>query len=192
MNEKPIAAGRSSFGLIDTKKLFSELRLQENTIFLDVACGSGAYSIAASEYISEAGRIYAVDLWKEGIDNLKREITTKQLENVYASVADVSKQIPIEDYSVDICLMAMVLHDLIQDNTAEGTLREVQRVLKPQGTLAIIEFKKIAGPHGPPIEIKISPKELEKRLQPYSFRLTKTMDIGLYSYLSVFINQNDE
>ena len=55
MTEKPIAAGKSSFNLVDSKKLFSELRLKENTTLLDLACGSGAYSIAASEYIGEEG-----------------------------------------------------------------------------------------------------------------------------------------
>jgi predicted nucleic acid-binding protein len=45
MTEKPIAAGKSSFDLVDTKRLFSILRLKEDTTFLDVACGSGAYSM---------------------------------------------------------------------------------------------------------------------------------------------------
>ena len=79
MAEKPIAAGKSSFNLVDSKKLFFELRLKEDTTFLDLACGSGAYSIAASEYIEEEGLIYAVDLWKEGIDNLLKEIKIKQI-----------------------------------------------------------------------------------------------------------------
>ncbi len=68
MAEKTIAAGKSSFYLIDSYKLFSELSLKEDTSFLDLVCGRGAYSIAASGYIGEKGIIYAVDLWKEGID----------------------------------------------------------------------------------------------------------------------------
>jgi ubiquinone/menaquinone biosynthesis C-methylase UbiE len=187
MTEKPIAAGKSSFELVDTKKLFSELQLEDKTIFLDVGCGSGEYSIAASEYISESGQIYAVDLWQDGIDRLTREMTIKQIRNINATVSDVSKQIPLEDGSVDVCLMATVLHDLIQDNTDEGTLKEVKRVLKPQGKLAIIEFKKSEGMPGPPIRIRISPEELERHLHSYCFHSTKTTDIGLYVYLSIFI-----
>lgn len=190
MDEKPIAAGKSSFDLIDTKSLFSELRLKQNTVFLDVACGKGAYSIAASEYIGRAGKIYAVDLWQEGIDTLKKEISARQINNIHASVADVSKRIPIEDHSVDVCLMATVLHDLIHDKTDEGTLTEVKRVIKHRGVLAIIEFKKIEGPPGPPIGIRISPEEVEKRLYPYSFRIAKTTDIGPYNYLSILTSQN--
>ncbi len=190
MNEKPIAAGKSSFGLVDTKRLFSELSLKKDTAFLDLACGRGAYSMTASKHIGKAGSISAVDLWKEGIDSLQREISINQINNIYASVADVSKRIPVEDHSIDVCLMATVLHDLVQDKTDEGTLGEVERVVKPQGTLAIMEFKKIEGPPGPPIGIRMSPEEVEERLRAYFFRIKKTIDIGQYNYLSVFTKQN--
>lgn len=188
MNEKPIAAGKSSFELIDSKKLFTELGLKEDTIFLDVACGSGAYSIAASDYIGKSGRIYAVDLWKEGIDNLLGEITTGQIKNIHTSVADISTNIPVGNDYVDICLLATVLHDLIQDHTDEGTLKEIKRILKPDGLLVVIEFKKIEGPPGPPLNIRITPEELENILSTRGFRMIKTTDIGAYNYLSVFTN----
>ena len=186
MAEKPIAAGKSSFNLIDSYKVFSELRLKEDTSFLDLACGSGPYSIAASEYIGEEGIIYAVDLWKEGIDNLLKEIKIKQINNIHASIADISIHIPIESRCVDVCLMATVLHDLIQDNTDQETLEELKRVLKPNGSLAIIEFNKIEGPPGPPIQIRISPERLDAMLFSHDFRKVLTTDIGPYNYLSIF------
>lgn len=186
MAEKPIAAGKSSFNLVDSKKLFSELRLKENTTLLDLACGSGAYSIAASEYIGEEGLIYAVDLWKEGIDNLLKEIKIKQINNIHANIADISIHIPTESSCIDVCLMATVLHDLIQDDTDQETLEELKRVLKPNGSLAIIEFKKIEGPPGPPIQIRISPEKLDAILFSHDFRKVLTTDIGPYNYLSIF------
>ncbi len=77
MNDKPIAAGKSSFNLIDTQRFFSELNLQAGITFLDVACGRGAYSLAASDYVGPAGRIIAVDLWKEGIEDLRRAVADR-------------------------------------------------------------------------------------------------------------------
>jgi len=186
MAEKPIAAGKSSFNLVDSYKLFSELSLKEDTSFLDLACGSGAYSIAASAYIREKGIIYAVDLWKEGIDILLKEVKIRQINNIHASIADISIHLPIESRCVDVCLMATVLHDLIEDNTDQETLEELKRVLKPNGSLAIIEFKKIEGPPGPPIKIRISPEQLDATLFHHDFRKMITTDIGPYNYLSIF------
>ena len=53
---KPTGAGKSSFKLIDTAKFFSELDLQKGVTFLDVACGWGLYSLAASDIVGKEGR----------------------------------------------------------------------------------------------------------------------------------------
>lgn len=186
MKSDHIGLGKSSYDLIDHEKLFSELNLKGDTQFLDVACGSGAYSLAAARYIHQRGRIYAVDHWKEGIDWLKRAALSKSIENIEAHVSDVSLRIPVEDHSFDVCLMATVLHDLIRDNTDDGTMKEIRRVLKDQGKLALVEFKKIDGPPGPQIDIRLSQKEAEDYLLPYSFRIASTREVGPFNYLSIF------
>ena len=74
MSEAPIAAGKSSFQSIDSKKLFAELKLKDGMTFLDIACGKGEYSIAASKHIGDHGIIHAVDRWEEGIEQLKKKL----------------------------------------------------------------------------------------------------------------------
>ncbi|MGD8900054.1 MAG: methyltransferase domain-containing protein, partial [Desulfobacterales bacterium] len=96
-DSKPTGAGKSSFGLIDTVKFFQELDLKKGTAFLDVACGRGAYSLAAAEIIGQDGRIVAVDLWEEGILTLREEAASKGIQNITAYASDVAQQIPIED-----------------------------------------------------------------------------------------------
>jgi len=64
--------------------------------------------------------------------------------------------------------------------------REVARILKPEGKLAIIEFKKIEGPPGPPLHIRLSQEEVDDFLSPFGFQLEKTEDIGPYHYLSIY------
>lgn len=186
MDSEQITLGKSSYDLIDQEKLFSALILKEDMQFLDVACGSGAYSLAAAQFIHQKGRITAVDHWKEGIDWLKREALSKGIENIDAYVSDVSRQIPIEDQSIDVCLLATVLHDLIRDKTDHGTMTEIRRVLKDQGRLALVEFKKIEGPPGPRIDVRLSPKEAEIYLLPFSFHIATTKDVGPFNYLSIF------
>jgi ubiquinone/menaquinone biosynthesis C-methylase UbiE len=186
VESKPIAAGKSSFDLIDTEKLFSELNLKPGMVVLDVACGRGAYSLAASTYVGPGGHVYAVDLWEEGIEALQEELDAKAIRNVSAHVADVSRHIPFADQSVDTCLLATVLHDLISIQKAEGTLGEIQRVMKAGGTLAVIEFKKIEGPPGPPIALRITSEELIRTCRPFALAPIKTLDVGPYTYLTLF------
>lgn len=193
MSPKPHGAGKNSFDIVDSGLLFSEIGLQPGSTFLDVACGFGAYSLAVSKIIGDSGKIYAFDLWENGIHELKQQTEVQGIINVDARIADVSKQLPVKDGSVDIALMAMVLHDLMRDHTESGTLAELSRVIKDQGKLCIVEFKKIDGPPGPPVNIRLSPKTLEDLLHPYGFHALKSLDLGPYSYLSVFtLEQNKE
>jgi len=186
MDDKPIAAGKSSIDLIDVEKLVDVLEIEPGINFLDVACGAGAYTLALAAHVGPTGRLYALDLWAEGIEMLWAEAKSRKISSIEAHVTDVSQHMPLESDTVDLCLMATVLHDLIEDHTDQGTLQEVARVMKPGGKLAVIEFKKMDGPPGPPMAIRLAPKETETYLLPHAFEMLATHDIGPYIYLSIF------
>ncbi|MFC1852423.1 class I SAM-dependent methyltransferase [candidate division CSSED10-310 bacterium] len=186
MHVPPTGAGKSSFDLIDAGKLFTRLELQNNSIFLDLGCGQGKYTMAVAPLIQENGRIFAYDLWEQGITELQQNIVNHAISNIVASVVDVSQKLPLESESIDVCLMATVFHDLVQDGVHERTLNEVSRTLKKTGQLVIVEFKKIDRPPGPPFHVRISPDELERMMKHSGFQLTETTDIGPFNYVSLF------
>ncbi len=187
MIDKPIGAGKSSFDLIDPALFFDTIQLDRNLVFLDIACGIGNYSLAVAEVLGENSIIFAIDLWPEGISSLLKEISKKMMTNIWATVGDISKRIPINNNSIDICLMATVLHDLVEVQTQHGALKEIARVLKPGGLLAIIEFIKVEGPPGPPIDIRLTAEEVESIVAPYGFLKEYIADVGPYNYLAGFI-----
>ncbi|WP_372682151.1 class I SAM-dependent methyltransferase [Desulfosarcina sp.] len=186
MAHPPIAAGKSSFDLIDFATFLAAVDLRGEIVFLDVACGIGNYAIEIARQIRETGKVHAFDLWEEGIAKLRLKAGSLGLDNIDAAVCDVSRNIPLTDHSVDICLMATVLHDLIEDGTHHGTLKEIVRVLKPDGRLAVVEFKKMPGPPGPPEKVRLSPEGLHNVLAPLGFQCRSTVDLGAVTYLSVF------
>lgn len=189
--KKPIAAGESSFNLINVDKVFDSMNLQPESVFLDLACGSGLYSVEAAKRKGGKGVVYGVDLWGDGIRLLEERIKEEGIINVTPIQSDASS-IPLEDNSIDTCLMATVLHDFVEDSTADAVLDEVARLLKPGGTLVIIEFKKIEGPPGPPIHIRMTPEEVRARLQPTGLvpRSEEVLDVGPYNYLMRFSARN--
>ena len=187
-HNKPTGAGKSSFDLIDVDAFYRELGLKAGITFLDVACGRGAYCLKASEIIGSAGTVYAVDLWPEGIEQLKASAVEKNALNINAFVSDAGRHIPVDDQEVDVCLMATVLHDFVDDGISEEVLHEIVRVMKIDGMLAIIEFKKIDGPPGPPVHIRLSPEAVGDLLAPYGFAKVKLTDVGPFNYLMLFHN----
>ncbi len=184
-HKKPKGAGKSSFELINPDKLTDMLLLKPGSTVLDLACGKGIYSIFLSKIVGEEGLVYAVDLWEEGLQILGKEIEEKNITNILPMLDDATEQIEIDDYSVDICLMATVLHDFEEMSKAGAVLEQIKTILKPGGCLAVIEFKKIEGPPGPPIKIRLSEDETEQMVTGYGFRKVKTVDIGEYNYLMI-------
>ena len=71
-------------------------------------------------------------------------------------------------------------------NKAGAVLKQIKTILKPNGCLAVIEFKKIEGPPGPPVQIRLSEDEVEKMVTGYGFKKDKTVDIGDHNYFMTF------
>jgi ubiquinone/menaquinone biosynthesis C-methylase UbiE len=178
-------SGKSSFDLVDHTLIFNELGLARSKVFLDLGCGMGDYVIAAAEITGPEGIVYGMDGWNEGIEILKKRAQENHLTNVQAFVTSVAEHLPLPDKTVDICFIATALHDFIRHGAADSALQEAARVLKPMGILGIVEFKKIEGPPGPPIPIRLSPAELEKLIANFGFKKTKTLDVGPYTYMMV-------
>lgn len=163
------------------------LPLRPGITFLDLGCGAGNYTLPVAEILGDQSAIHALDLWPPGIATLRERAAAADRKNIQALVADISKLLPLEDRGIDLCLMATVLHDLAEFGMAAGALQEAQRVLKPGGTLAIVEFDKVEGPPGPPLRIRLTPEEVAKLVAPYGFQKTKVVRVGQYNYLILFI-----
>ena len=183
---KPPGAGKSSFDLIEPEKLLGALQLSKDITFLDLGCGAGNYTLAVAEVLGKHGVVVALDLWQPGLETLEERAAATGRHNIRARLADISKLVPLGDDSVDVCLMATVLHDLAEFALAGGALKETHRVLKPGGTLAIVEFDKVEGPPGPPLKIRLTPEEVENLVTPYGFQKTRTARVGPYNYLMLF------
>ena len=191
MGRSPVAVGKSSFDLIDQEALFSELDLAAPITVLDVGCRAGNYALALAGRIDAGGRVIGMGPSQRGVETLLHRASHRQLAQVEALVADVGHGIPLPAASVDLCLMATVYHELVEENLGEAALRAVSRVLRPEGRLAVLEFKRMDGPPGPPRRVRICPNELRGRLAPFGFQELKTVSLGAFVYMSMFYKCRD-
>ena len=174
--------GRSSRDMLDAMKILNDIGLKSGDKFLDAGCGDGYFSIAAAEIVGLGGRVYAFDVDGDGIGRLQKEIAEKKLANIEARIADVSRLLPLADESLDVVFISNVLHGLVANDESERALKEVARVIKPHGKLAIVEFKKNETPMGPPLSIRLSPEDVEMLAKSYGFSKVAVKEAGPYHY----------
>ena len=176
--------------LIDLEKTLEEIGLKSGMTLLDAGCGEGSFSIPASKIVGSNGKVYAIDISEEAINILKEKIKEKGIRNIEAFTGDITKKLSLEDESIDICLMVNILHGLVAGKKVKNTLKEMFRVLRPNGILAIVDFKKIKGPPGPPLSLRMSPEEVEEIIGKYGFKKKKFVEAGRYHYAITFVKKN--
>jgi ubiquinone/menaquinone biosynthesis C-methylase UbiE len=93
---------------------------------------------------------------------------------------------PLGNGIVDVCLMANVLHGFANEKELAGAMNEIARVMKTGGTFAVVDFKKVDPPPGPPISIRLAPDEVERKLSVFGFQKTRVADLGPYHYAVMF------
>jgi ubiquinone/menaquinone biosynthesis C-methylase UbiE len=182
-SHRPIGAGKSSFDLVSSARLFSLMGLKDGVTFLDVGCGVGSYTLAAARLLGPKGRALGLDLWKEGLKELVSRAKGEGLSNVAALFADAYKPLPLRDQSVDVILIATVLHDFIHEGRGDHVLQELFRVMRVRGLIAVLEFKKQNPPPGPPISIRISPNQVRKILSGHGLLVEGQSELGPHNYV---------
>jgi ubiquinone/menaquinone biosynthesis C-methylase UbiE len=168
--------------MLDAMKILKDIGLIEGDRFLDAGCGDGYFSVAAAKVVGDGGRVYAFDVDRDAIGRLEKEIAEKKLANIEAKVADVSRVLPLEDESVDVVFISNVLHGLVANGESERALKEVARVTRHQGKLAVVEFKKNESPMGPPLSIRLSPEDVEMLALGFGFSKVVVQEAGPYHY----------
>jgi len=179
-------AGRSSRDFLDAAKVLREIGLSEGQVVLDAGSGSGHFSKAASLIVGAGGTVWALDADQPSLDQLTRDIFTNGLKNIRPLLADLAGPLPVKTGSVDLCLLVNVLHGLAWDRTADAALGELARVLKPNGRLAVVEFKKMQMEFGPPLEVRLEPAEVERLAALAGLRQERSFEAGQYSYAVIF------
>jgi ubiquinone/menaquinone biosynthesis C-methylase UbiE len=173
--------------MFDEKFIFREINIKPGDYLLDLGCGIGEYSLLASDITGETGFVYAFDFHQSAIISLKNKIKTMGLNNIKAVITDITEPLPLEDRSIDICLIITVLHTLDIENSGDNLFKEISRILKPGGRLITIDCKKESSSFGPPLHMRISPKELENKAVKWGFEKLKLVDIGKFYMYQFFI-----
>ncbi len=113
---------------------------------LDVGCGRGLLLLGAAKRVGDEGRAVGLDLWQK-VDQSGNdpEVTRRNAaaEGVAARIeletGDMTKM-PFSDASFDVVVSSYAIHNVPSKGGRAQALREIARVLKPGGRVALLDI----------------------------------------------------
>jgi len=180
-------AGKSSQAFLKPEDIIDPIGLQKGDKVLDVGCGNGHVSLYAALFVGNIGTVYGIDSDQMAINALNEVIAARGLKNIFALREDVTEGLALNPNSIDVCLMVNVFHGFVMNGEVGDVFRAVNQVLRDQGLLIIVDFKKGEDTPGPPQEIRIAISEARQIMLRYGYRCLKTYSPGPYHYSLIFV-----
>ncbi|MCX7711549.1 MAG: methyltransferase domain-containing protein [Clostridia bacterium] len=118
-----------------TEFLLSKIDFDKAKTFLDIGCGRGVYLIEAGKRASIDSKLYGIDNMAKVIDAAQSLIQEDQ--RYQFNIGDVENGLDFEDESMDVIFSCNVLECI---NNKPGLLKEIHRVLKPDGICIMAHF----------------------------------------------------
>jgi SAM-dependent methyltransferase len=171
-------------GFFDPAKVLEVFGLDRGVQDLvEFGCGYGTFTLAAAGI---AGNVYALDIEPEMVDAVRQKCREAGITNVHATMLDfVFDGTGLADNSMDAALLFNILHH--EDPLA--LMKEALRVLKPNGTLAVIHWNyDPTTPRGPALEIRPRPEQCVEwgRAAGFRFNERNRYDLPPYHYGLLF------
>lgn len=160
------------------------LGLKAGEIMADIGCGIGYFTIPAGQIIGPKGKVYALDIAEEmlqEVDEAKKHNNMTNIETVIVAEYDLK----LENASVTFAFTCNVLHEIDDLGRYIG---EIQRILAVKGRLAVIEWERKVSNLGPPINHRIDKVELIALFKEHGFEILNCQSIG-EEYYSIIIKK---
>jgi ubiquinone/menaquinone biosynthesis C-methylase UbiE len=160
--------------MLPPEQTLINLDLHEGDIMADIGCGIGYFTIPASKIVGKSGKIFAIDISPEMLQDVGIKINENNISNVEIILTE-ENDLKLKDNAVTFAFISNVLHEA---DEKENFLKEVKRIISPDGKIAILEWEKINSDFGPPIDHRLDKLDLAKMLDKLEFSTISTIDIG--------------
>lgn len=165
----------------DPELILRSIGVKCSLTFVDIGCGDGFFALPAARLVGERGMVYALDIDEEAIERLRKKAVRERLDNIILTVGEAEETILCKHHA-DVVFYGIVLHDFA---SPEKVLANAKKMLKPDGQLVDLDWKKEPMDLGPPLRMRFSEVYAANLIRQASFEIEMVKPSGLYHYMIV-------
>ena len=176
----------SNGGFLHPEEIIKQFNINKNAQIADFGCGSGYFSIPLAK-VAEEGKVYALDVLKEVLESVSSRMKFEGIFNIETRRCnlEIPNDSKLEDNSIDFVFLINIL---FQINNMDGIIKEAKRVLKMNGKIIIIDWKKDQ-PVGPPSHMTILLESVKKSVLEHNLKFEKEFLVDKYHWGIMFVKQ---
>lgn len=170
---------------LNPEAVVGEFGVQAGMAIADFGSGAGHLAILIAQRAGENGKVTALDILEDKLDSVRVKAKAAGLENIETVRAnlEVLGSTGLPDDSQD---MAVMVNILFQSSKKADIFKEAKRVLKADGSVVIVDWKKGGGGFGPPDELRTDEAAMQALLVSEGFRFVRNFSAGQYHYGLIF------
>jgi len=143
--------------------IWEKLHIEKPGVFVEIGAGTAFFSVAFLQKY-EPSTLYACDLSEVMINWIKENVSPKYPDIIPIKTGE--HNVPLDDGIADLVFMINLHHEL---ENPFLSVEEAYRILKPDGKIFVVDWKKKDMPEGPPTEIRCLPEQVKEQLVDAGF-----------------------
>lgn len=159
--------------------ILAKIGLQPGQTFVDIGCGGGFFALPAARIIGKTGKLYGLDTNAEAIESLRDLAKAEGFNNLQLMTGSAEETVLCEQCA-DIVFFGLVVVHLSEPVKA---LENARKMLRPEGMLAVFDWKKKLTRQGPPMEQRLSEGQVVDFIKAAGFGGINIEDNGPYHYV---------
>lgn len=148
--------------------------LSASDTVMDVGCGIGYFTIPMADILDKKNKIYALDISDEMLEEVERKANISKIENIITVKVD-EYDLKLPEGMCSFAFIANVLHEIEDRNRY---INEINRILKTEGKIGIIEWEKKQTEKGPPVEHRADKIEILNLLESNGFKIINKLEFS--------------
>ncbi len=171
-----------------TDKMLGVLDIKPGQTVADVGSGAGYFTFKFASLVGKDGKVLALDLVKEQLENLKRSATAAGITNIHAVVSKENNSTLLEN-SVDMAFLCSLYHASYVNSleyVRDGFVSSLHSAIKPGGKLVIADNMPLSDSAGGYYGPRIAKEMLIAQLAHYGFKFSTYAQFVPQRYVLVF------